>query len=303
MLVFTQKEKYNSIVTTNIKLSESTYRNIALLILKIINWGGSMIKRKRVMSLVIAAAICIGGSTNIFADESSDYIEIKQEIINHMIKVNNQMGLIMTEEDIKELNITVDQMCEDENGEDKTSVAKQYLEELLQEAPLSDNISVNGGNDDDIGWTELPKSTRADIFFTDNSKPYNHVGMYISSASIIESMPKDGVQYWGISNKESWQSTVSGTNNSCILRVSGITDTKFTNIIEWAKDQKGKTYDDDFLDNKANTTNENKKFNCSELVWKAYKYKASKDLDSNGGAAVYPNNIKNSSLTKYVKSF
>jgi len=37
--------------------------------------------------------------------------------------------------------------------------------------------------------------------------------------------------------------------------------------------------------------------NCSQLVWATYTIKAGIALDSNGGFGVYPDNIKDSSLT------
>lgn len=70
----------------------------------------------------------------------------------------------------------------------------------------------------------------------------------------------------------------------------------------WAKKQIGKDYDYDYENNKLNTTSNNKKFNCSELVYKAWKFNGtiSVDLDSNGGTGVYPNNIKDSKYTKLI---
>ena len=38
-----------------------------------------------------------------------------------------------------------------------------------------------------------------------------------------------------------------------------------------------------------------------KLFGKARKFNASVDLDSNGGKGVYPNDIKNSGFTKYIR--
>ena len=61
----------------------------------------------------------------------------------------------------------------------------------------------------------------------------------------------------------------------------------------------GKDYDFNFYNNKENTAEGNKTFNCSELVWKAWKFngEANVDIDSNGGSGVYPNNIRKSDRT------
>lgn len=72
-------------------------------------------------------------------------------------------------------------------------------------------------------------------------------------------------------------------------------------VAKWGIDQVGKGYDANFSDNKKNTVANNKRMNCSELVWKAWKFKKNVDLDSNGGPGVYPNNIKNSNRTKLIQ--
>lgn len=58
---------------------------------------------------------------------------------------------------------------------------------------------------------------------------------------------------------------------------------------------KGKPYDLSFWNNKENGSG---KINCSELVWRAYRYSAAAiSIDSNGGSAVYPANIRDSGYT------
>ncbi|MFV0499865.1 MAG: hypothetical protein ACK5NF_07590 [Bacilli bacterium] len=73
-------------------------------------------------------------------------------------------------------------------------------------------------------------------------------------------------------------------------------------VVSWAASKEKRPYDFDFANNKQFTAAEDLKYNCSELVWKAWKTKAGVDLDSNGGSGVYPNNIKDSSRTKFVKN-
>lgn len=73
-------------------------------------------------------------------------------------------------------------------------------------------------------------------------------------------------------------------------------------VAQWALKQVGKPYDYDYENNKLNTTSNNAKFNCSELVYKAWKYNGntSVDLDSNAGTGVYPNNIRDSKYTSLI---
>ncbi|WP_143590720.1 hypothetical protein [Thermoactinospora rubra] len=56
----------------------------------------------------------------------------------------------------------------------------------------------------------------------------------------------------------------------------------------------GKPYNSNFAWNKGGDIST---LNCSELVYKAYKRSVNIDLDGDGGLGVYPNDIKNSSLT------
>lgn len=117
--------------------------------------------------------------------------------------------------------------------------------------PLSKEALVRGGGDD-IGDTQLPPATKGDIFFTDMSSQWNLVGIYGCSKGIVESMPKDGVQYWSIYNEESYQSPVDTGNQSCILRVDTCSLNR-TESADWAKscERVGKPYDNDWSDNKS----------------------------------------------------
>lgn len=67
----------------------------------------------------------------------------------------------------------------------------------------------------------------------------------------------------------------------------------------WAYGKRGKAYNYVFYDNKYI---ESTVYNCSQLVWAAYR-KYGNDLDSNGGLGVYPSNIRDSGLTITYKTF
>lgn len=66
---------------------------------------------------------------------------------------------------------------------------------------------------------------------------------------------------------------------------------------------RGKDYQSRFWDNKDDGDG---KLNCSELVWKAYRYLFPEhlrlDLDSNGGKGVYPKDIRDSGHLKRYKT-
>lgn len=67
---------------------------------------------------------------------------------------------------------------------------------------------------------------------------------------------------------------------------------------DFALAKRGKPYNTNFAFNK---TVEDSKYNCSQLVWAAFK-KQELDLDSNGGPGVYPSNIRDSRHTSTYKT-
>ena len=146
----------------------------------------------------------------------------------------------------------------------------------------------------------IPESKVADIIWTDNPMtPWNHVGIYTSTNMITEALT-DGVKTRYTGNQEEYSFEIykvmkaDGSGRYSVVNRSA--------VAAWALSQVGKGYDYDFTDNKKDNASSNQYFNCSELVYKAWKYngKVSPDLDSNGGPGVYPNNIKNSSRTVKV---
>ena len=68
----------------------------------------------------------------------------------------------------------------------------------------------------------LPSASTGAIFFIDKNTPWNHVGLYTNVSTIVEAMPEDGVQFWGITAPGAVQTGfyTLGTNTSCILIVS-----------------------------------------------------------------------------------
>ena len=268
--------------------------------------------------LLMSLAVSIVLTTPIFAKDynQSFTLESKEnELVKYLENVNNQLGIKQGKsEEFKKIiqnNVSSYAAINNVTLEEAYDV---YLEEIKREVDLS-NISTYGG--DDIGDTQLPTAAKGNIFFVDNSMPYNHVGLYTAYDSIVESMPKDGVQVWDIINKESWQSpNETDYDDSCILKVSNVSFSEISDVVDWATSYEDTPYDIDFIDNKSDYTYiinqygqiiskipEDVSFNCSELVWKAFYKKAGIDLDSNGGLAVYPNNIYNSSNASIVKSF
>lgn len=148
----------------------------------------------------------------------------------------------------------------------------------------------------------IPLGSYADIIWTNNPiSPFNHVGLYTKTDKITEALD-NGVKTRTVGkNMQEYPfniymvTTAAGGNTRYLL-------SDRQEVASWAVAQVGKKYDANFANNKLNTTANNEKMNCSELVWKSWKFKKGVDLDSNGGPGVYPNNIKDSNRTRLVSS-
>jgi uncharacterized protein YycO len=117
---------------------------------------------------------------------------------------------------------------------------------------------------------------------------HNHVGIYYTTKTIVEA-PGPGQK-----SKSVTASTLKKCGPIYKMYVK-TTQAKRNKAANHAYNKfRGLAYDSNFVNNKYSN---NGKLNCSELVWKAYKHGTNIDLDSNGGLAVYPNNIKDHDST------
>lgn len=160
---------------------------------------------------------------------------------------------------------------------------------------------ASSGSDSGKKERFIPTSYTADIIWTNNPiTPFNHVGIYTAKGQITESL-LEGVQTRLVGRVmreypfEIYKATKKANGTKRYSK------SKRKKVASWALQQVNKDYDFAFANNKENTVSSNEKFNCSELVWKAWKFTINVDLDSNGGKGVYPNNIVDSSRTYLVK--
>lgn len=122
---------------------------------------------------------------------------------------------------------------------------------------------------------------------------HGHTGIYYTTATIIEA---PGI---GQVVKKTAASSIYVDSGAHKLYVT-TTQAKRNAAADWAASKLGYGYNLFFADNKHV---EDDVYNCSQLVWAAYKKKAGLDIDANGGASVYPVDIRNSSLTTSYKTF
>jgi uncharacterized protein YycO len=122
---------------------------------------------------------------------------------------------------------------------------------------------------------------------------HGHTGIYYTTATIIEAPGMGQVV------KKTSASSIYVDPGAHKLYVT-TTQAKRNAAADWAATKLGYGYNLFFADNK---NVEDDVYNCSQLVWAAYKKRAAVDIDANGGSSVYPVDIRNSSLTTSYKQF
>jgi len=180
----------------------------------------------------------------------------------------------------------------------------------IQDYATSENISFDAAaqrtlddinsHDPDPGTTiikdvALHLGTYADIFYTDASTlglNHGHVGIYSGGNEVVQSNYGQGVHRGAATSTKVRAGTVAQ------VRVAKAESRE--PAVKWALGQVGKPYDMDFASNKGN--GEEGKFNCSELVWRAFVHQGV-DLDGDGGPGVYPRDIRDDNNVTTVAKY
>lgn len=181
------------------------------------------------------------------------------------------------------------------SGKSEMQVTDEIYRELKShEAEFSTSSSGGGG-----GEYQLDTSTKGYIFYQPASTwvviNHGHTGIYYSSTEIVEAAnPDDGVRKAPVSTRK----VDSGAK---IQFVKSTSTTQDTNAANWASNRVGNSYNNYFFSNKS--CGDKDDYNCSQLVWCAFKTAANLDLDSDGGYGVYPRDIRDSNLVGTVKTY
>jgi uncharacterized protein YycO len=142
----------------------------------------------------------------------------------------------------------------------------------------------------------LVSSVKGNVFYTDaitNRINHGHVGIYYSNRFIVESTASEGVRRELASDTE--------VSPGAVIQSVSTTPSKRNAAADWANSRVGKDgYSYNFANNR-NTSHYGNK-NCSKLVWSSFKLKAGLDVDKDKGRGVYPRDIRDSTLTKTVKT-
>jgi uncharacterized protein YycO len=178
------------------------------------------------------------------------------------------------------------------------------VEEVLQEIHKELAADVKKGQEEKSRHLQggkgkkrwLVKSVKGNIFYSDSETGtinHGHVGIYYKEDLIVESMPKLGVRKLEAKQKE--------VSPGAVIKSVNTSDKKRGAAADWAFSRIGKDgYSNNFATNRLTDHYGNK--NCSKLVWSSFILKAGLDVDKDGGTGVYPRDIRDSSLTKIVKT-
>ena len=135
-----------------------------------------------------------------------------------------------------------------------------------------------------------PASRKGDIFYTPSATlgiQHGHNGIYYTTTSIVESLPSTGVRYINYRDRNVEQNAVVQYVNTSQNNRNAAAD--------WAKGRTGDSYSYNFATNRL--TGHYGAKNCSKLLWSAFMLNGNIDIDANGGAGVYPKDIRDSSYT------
>ncbi|UOY92418.1 hypothetical protein MUG87_18670 [Ectobacillus sp. JY-23] len=183
-------------------------------------------------------------------------------------------------------------------GNTKEQIAKQILQELkkndakgIEESRKGIRAQGGGG-----GTVPVGPSSVGNIFYTASQTAYlnhGHVGMYSSKEKIVESVPGDGVR-----TKTAKERKVD--KGDAVIKSVNTSSTNKQNAAKWALGRVGvDSYSYNFATNR-HTSHYGAK-NCSKLIWSAYQLNGKLDLDVDGGAGVYPRDVRDAKQTSVVR--
>ncbi|MBG9716009.1 YiiX/YebB-like N1pC/P60 family cysteine hydrolase [Bacillus cereus] len=184
-------------------------------------------------------------------------------------------------------------------GNTKEALAEQIYKELKENHEQGEReatqrpskYGASGGN------VKVGNSNMGDFYYTGSTTAYmnhGHVGMYYSEKLIVESVPSTGVRTIATNKR------LVDKGDAVVKSIKTSWQNK-NDAAWWAKDRVGKDdYSYNFANNR-NTSHYGAK-NCSKLIWSAYKLHGGLDLDKDGGAGVYPRDVRDAKQTSKIRN-
>lgn len=189
-------------------------------------------------------------------------------------------------------------------AKDVPATVADIIEDALDEARLSMVRTSDPSPGDEM---LLPQPRGAgDIFFSEAATArvsHGHNGIFVSTTHSVEALnPEKGVREvdnTADGGRKMRSPQMLWVNTSATIRADAV---------KFAKSRVGFAYNKNFAFNKDVNGNDPGGYNCSQLLWAAYKWASENstnsdktiDLDGDGGYGVYPRDIlKSSWVTKY----
>lgn len=152
-----------------------------------------------------------------------------------------------------------------------------------EDAARASSSSSSGG---DGGVYQLDTSRKGTFFYQPASTLFvnhGHIGMYYTTTTIIEAAnPDDGVRSVSVADRK----VESGSR---IMTTSLTSAAQDSAAADWAYSKNGRDYNSNFFFSRSCGGSS---YNCSQLVWCAFKQVAGIDLDKDYGFGVYPVDIR-----------
>lgn len=241
----------------------------------------ALIKPLGKLSLILAALMSISGSA--FADDTDANIMQLMKLNPGATKTE-----ILTQAKLlaSTFNLSISEVLSKQLLEAQSSATS--ASNTINTGDLDTNVYRSSGNKE---VKLVNADRRGDIFYSPASTlfiEHGHSGIYSATDVIVEAP--------GIGK-------TSRHINARSLTVSSGTQIQYVTVSQERRNaaatyaylkMRDKPYNALFSDNKYVPA---VRYNCSQLVWGAYKATSNVDLDSNGGFGVYPADIRDSSVT------
>ncbi len=233
----------------------------------------------------------------------------EQDALNELGKVWVQIDNSLGDEQLKKDLIYFHNYALDESkisGEEVSEIILAQARDEQHNNKLRGSLIPTYGQ----GKYKLPKYTKGHMFYVPGSMHsgfVGHVGIYTNNNKIVQAWIGTTLKPVSVSSRETYQ-----YSQGKILGQPGIKSKEINEAVTFAESRKGRPYDLKFSNNKKYSKDQDKAYNCSELVWKAWnftgkasgkEYYYSRDLDGDGGSSVFPGDIYHSKYTKVVGKF
>lgn len=239
------------------------------------------------LALMFALPFQIAGANSVNDDKLDQIVSLhgngltKEELQKSISEISQEQGLSeekITGQILQELQAKEVEQTEEPLRTATSTKDKVQLTEPNEVSPLSDS-----GSD---GNYQLNQSRKGTFFYQPAATlflQHGHIGMYYTKTTIIEAAnPTDGIRSASVANRKV-------SSGSRIMSTNITTVSQDESAANWAYGKRGNGYNNNFA---VNRSCGGPNYNCSQLVWCAFKQKANIDLDNNGGLGVYPVDIR-----------